>query len=191
MKKVTFFCALVLVVSLLLTLPVFSASAETYVLGDVDGDGEVTSIDATIMQRYIAYFDMSLDYDPAADFPDGFDVDALIRQIAKRGDVDGDGDLTIMDVTLVMRYNVGLKVNYPVGEEREDATEAQTEAPTQPTPTQLVPTQPVPTQPVPTQPVPTQPAPTQLTPTQPTPTQPAPTQPKPTAKPDPYELPAF
>ncbi|MBQ1897650.1 MAG: hypothetical protein II163_00615, partial [Ruminococcus sp.] len=63
-------------------------------LGDADGDGEVSILDATAIQRKdvllsVAYFD-----DVAAD-------------------VDGDGDVTILDATFIQRFLAGLP--YPAG----------------------------------------------------------------------------
>ena len=57
-------------------------------LGDADGDGEVTVIDATLMQRKIAYIDVG-----------GFDISV--------SDTDGDGMLSITDVTTLQRWLAG------------------------------------------------------------------------------------
>ena len=72
---------------------------ETYILGDVDGDGEVTSADAALIQRYDAQ--MSL--------PEG--------TVIANGDVNGDGEIDILDVTLIQRYVAKMKVKFPIGEE--------------------------------------------------------------------------
>lgn len=58
---------------------------DTGVLGDVDGDGSVTIIDATAVQRYVAQLETLED-------------DAFLA-----GDVDVDGDVSIMDATLIQR----------------------------------------------------------------------------------------
>lgn len=96
-----------------------SAAADSYLIGDADGDGNVTIFDATKIQRVIA------DMDPDED-------GAIIR----RGDVDQDEELTIFDVTYIQRYLADLSVEYPVNIRVEDPapTEEPTEAPTvQPT----------------------------------------------------------
>ncbi len=57
--------------------------ANAGMIGDVDGDGEITIIDATEIQRYIASLT-------------NFDAKQKIR-----ADVDGDGEISIMDATQV------------------------------------------------------------------------------------------
>ena len=64
-------------------------SAADFKLGDVDGDGDVTVVDATFIQRYATFVDVPGVSDPK------------MRIVA---DVDGDGDVTPVDATLVMRY---------------------------------------------------------------------------------------
>ena len=82
------------------TEPVTEAptQAPVAILGDVDGDGSVSTIDATVMQRYLA----SVAYPAGCNFT--------------YGDVDGDGTITILDVTYIMRYLAGIDVPYPVSE---------------------------------------------------------------------------
>lgn len=70
-----------------------------YILGDVDGDGEVEPLDATWIQRMLALV-------PLGDFT--FDELAA--------DVDGDGDVTTVDATLIQRYLAHMPVDYPIGE---------------------------------------------------------------------------
>ena len=70
----------------------------SYILGDADGDGDVTIIDATWVQRALAGIEVSSDFNEAA------------------ADVDGDGDMTIIDVTYIQRYLAGIDVPYAVGE---------------------------------------------------------------------------
>ena len=66
------------------------------IVGDVDGDGEVTVIDATYIQRKLA------------DLPvDGY-VDAA-------ADTDGDGEVTVLDATFIQRYIAGLSAPEGVG----------------------------------------------------------------------------
>ena len=151
----------VLMAVCLLSVPFLSASGlngdtaennAVYILGDADGDGEVTVVDATIIQRVLANFDFT-----RMDLPEGMDAEKFLAGVALRGDVDDNGDLESIDVTFILRYNVFMRTPYPIGEEIYLPTEPPTEAPE---PTQSV----------------TE-APTA-----------APTQ-RPTAKPDPYELP--
>ena len=82
------------------TQPVTEAptQAPVAILGDVDGDGSVSTIDATVMQRYLA----SVAYPTYCNFA--------------YGDVDGDGTITILDVTYIMRYLASIDVPYPVSE---------------------------------------------------------------------------
>ena len=68
-----------------------------YMLGDADGDEEVTIIDATMIQRYLASM-ISEDYiDPAA------------------AAVSGDG-VNIIDVTFIQRYLASIETPLPIGE---------------------------------------------------------------------------
>jgi len=55
-------------------------------IGDADLDGEVTIIDATLIQRYLACLD---------------DMDRIQRYLA---DTDGDGEITILDATAIQRW---------------------------------------------------------------------------------------
>ena len=76
------------------SLPTDSASR---LRGDADGDGEISSIDVTIVQRVIA----------------GAVIDSD-GTVALYCDVTGDG-LSLPDVTAIQRYLAGLKDNYRVG----------------------------------------------------------------------------
>ncbi len=69
-------------------------------LGDADGDGEITVNDATFIQRYLVGSDRGID--PAV--------------IERNCDVDGDGKVNVIDVTLIQRKLAGLPVRYPIGE---------------------------------------------------------------------------
>lgn len=71
----------------------------TFLLGDTDGDEDVTIRDATIIQRILAEM---------IDDTDGI--------MSLRGDVRQDG-LDIDDVTMIQRFLVGLSSGYPIGEE--------------------------------------------------------------------------
>ena len=70
----------------------------TYMVGDADGDGAVSILDATKIQRVLADLD---------DDPDGM--------IARRADSDGDG-LNILDATRIQRYLADFEVSEPIGE---------------------------------------------------------------------------
>ena len=71
---------------------------EDLILGDVDGDGEVTSIDATYIQRLLA--DMAV--------PDSFNETAA--------DVDGDDEVSVLDATLIQRWLADFNTPYNIGE---------------------------------------------------------------------------
>ena len=60
-------------------------------IGDVDKDGEVTIVDATMIQRYLVSLAK-------------LDADAI-----KAADTDGDGEVTIVDATMIQRWLAGLK----------------------------------------------------------------------------------
>ena len=66
-------------------------------LGDVDGDGEVTVLDVTYLQRVLAGVK---------------DKDATVEKL---GDVDGDGDLNSIDVTKLQRWLLGLNQDLKIG----------------------------------------------------------------------------
>ncbi|MBQ4239466.1 MAG: leucine-rich repeat protein [Ruminococcus sp.] len=68
------------------------------VLGDIDGNGEVDSIDATLLQRYLSL--MTIPYADRAELV---------------GDVSDDG-LDIVDVTFIQRYLSQMPVPFPVDE---------------------------------------------------------------------------
>ena len=60
-----------------------------YIKGDADGDGEVSVIDATVIQRHEASIAAGAFYRPLAD-------------------VDGDSEVSIIDATLIQRHEAGL-----------------------------------------------------------------------------------
>ena len=68
------------------------------IYGDADGDNEISIIDVTIIQRYLAKYTVA---DP--------------ERVERCGDVSGDG-LDIVDVTLIQRYLAQYTVPFPVGE---------------------------------------------------------------------------
>ena len=68
-------------------------------LGDVDGDGEITVLDVTCLQRVLA------------------NVKTADDTINKLGDVDGDGELTTIDTTKLQRWLLGLSQDLKIGED--------------------------------------------------------------------------
>lgn len=92
-----------------------AAGTDTILRGDADLDGEITILDATVIQRYlVGILDLS--------------DDAILA-----ADVDDDGEPTIIDVTLLQRWLVDIPVGFAVGEpisEAVEPTQAATEAPT-------------------------------------------------------------
>ncbi len=60
------------------------------ILGDIDGDEEITIVDATLLQRLVA------------DIENSYTVSDRIA------DVDGDGEVTIFDVTFIQRWLAGI-----------------------------------------------------------------------------------
>ena len=71
----------------------------SFILGDADGDGEVTVLDATVIQRVLVY--LSSDDD---------------GMIALRGSVDGD-ELNITHATKIQRFLAEIEVPDPIGTE--------------------------------------------------------------------------
>ncbi|MBQ9680264.1 MAG: dockerin type I repeat-containing protein [Ruminococcus sp.] len=96
MKKI---CAIILAVICLLSVMGVALSvsaASSYIRGDVDGNGEVEIIDATLIQRKLGFLE-----------PAVFDERAA--------DVDGDG-VDIKDVTWIQRHLAGSEDPYHIGE---------------------------------------------------------------------------
>ena len=67
-----------------------------YLLGDADGDGEVTILDATAIQRNLV----------------SLPVDEYISEAA---DADGDNEVSILDATAIQRWLVSLPSNDEIG----------------------------------------------------------------------------
>lgn len=76
--------------------PTTPTEPQTIILGDVDGDEEVTIIDATAIQRHLASL-------PTAAY------------IEKAADADGDGSVTILDATAIQRHLAQLPTNENIG----------------------------------------------------------------------------
>lgn len=70
---------------------------DSYLLGDVDNDDSVASIDATIIQRNIAGLDKTLD------------ANAVVR-----GDINESGELDIIDATIIQRYLAKQEILYSI-----------------------------------------------------------------------------
>ena len=91
-----------------------AASAAGVLLGDVDGNGAVTSVDATSVQRKLAELPITAGFSKTA------------------ADVDGSGEIEITDATYIQRWLANLKTPYPINDTIESpaATEAATQRPT-------------------------------------------------------------
>lgn len=74
-----------------------SSAGQKRLLGDADGDGAVSVVDATVIQRQLAFIAVQ-----------AFDETAA--------DVDGDKDVSILDATLILRFDAGIPQPYPIGE---------------------------------------------------------------------------
>ena len=104
--------------------PIPTEPPETYILGDVDGDGEVDAVDATLILRY------------------SIDLITLTDKQLRAADVDGDGMVTPIDATFIQRYGAQMTVKYPIGQEQTVVPVAPTTPviPTTVTPTTVYPT---------------------------------------------------
>ena len=109
MKRLLLCSLSLLTASLMILACGMSASAVSFVKGDADGDGEVSSLDVTSIQRVLS--DIYPDEDGC---------------IAQRGAVTGD-TLTLMDATEIQRYLAGFENKYHIGDVCESG---ETEAPT-------------------------------------------------------------
>ena len=96
-RLITDLTALFLLLSFLLSSTVITSAAVRR-MGDVDLDGEVTILDATVIQRVLV--EMIEDSD---------------GHILRYGDIDG-GGLSIMDVTFIQRYLAQMDDGYPISE---------------------------------------------------------------------------
>lgn len=100
-----------------------SASASEIVLGDADGDGDVTINDVTCIQRVLAELPLIGGFSEAA------------------ADIDGNGAVEIADATLIQQWLAEMQTPYPIGTPVtvpdptteptiEPTTEATTQSPT-------------------------------------------------------------
>ena len=69
-----------------------------YLLGDADGDGDITIMDVTIIKRYCAHLNVSVGAD-----------------VLMQGDVDESGDLTIADASFIQRRLANIRIPYDIG----------------------------------------------------------------------------
>ena len=104
MKKVTKkIISLTLVLCLLLSaFPVLNILASEFLLGDVNGDGNINVVDATLVQKYIA------------------SIEELDKDALKRAEVSGDGDISVVDATLIQKYAADLIDKFPADKEEDE-----------------------------------------------------------------------
>ena len=92
--------ASVLFIAIVMILIACSAfAAEAYILGDADTDGNVTVIDATLIQTKLAGLPAGGSYSAAA------------------ADVDGNGRVEIFDATYIQRWVAEMDTPYQIGSE--------------------------------------------------------------------------
>ena len=114
-------------------------------IGDMDGDNTLTTIDAVMIQRCAA----GMQEYPESD--KNIPSDMVQNPLTYFSDFDQDGERTIMDVTAIQRYLANMTYRssnwtpYPYKEQ-----------PTNPAPTEPQPTEPAPTEPQPTEPAPSE-----------------------------------
>ena len=77
-------------------------------LGDMDGDDELSVIDCTLMQRC----DIHISEWPAGDIIDPDGTWAYYEPLTYYSDFNRDGDRDVIDVTLLQRYVTGLDIPY-------------------------------------------------------------------------------
>lgn len=79
-------------------IPFVSADLASYRLGDADGDGKITVMDVTIIQRCLSMLNPHMD-----------------EPTLMQGDVDQNGRLEVFDTTFILRYLAGMETDYPIG----------------------------------------------------------------------------
>lgn len=121
MKKwIAVLLAVLLTVSLFTIPAVFGAEAVRY--GDADGDGDVTILDATRIQRHLASLDPP-----------------IAEENMKAAKVSGEEILSVIDATLIQRKLASLITRFPVEDASPtEATEQETSAPETPSSDTLV-----------------------------------------------------
>ena len=103
MKLLAVILSIMMIVMLFATPAVFAADAP--LCGDADGDGQVTIVDATVIQQHLV------------------NLLTLSDEQQKAADISGDG-VDIIDATLIQRWLADYEVNYPIGEPIEQDTDA-------------------------------------------------------------------
>lgn len=88
---------------------------ETILIGDIDGDGKITVVDATTIQRFVALLENPTD----------------TQKIAS--DTNGDGIITVIDATFIQKYLAERDDIANVGKVVGNNTQQPTTAPTEPT----------------------------------------------------------
>lgn len=77
------------------TVKVWSAdvtqNVEIFPIGDVNSDGDISVVDATLVQKYIV------------------GLEKLTDLQKKSAEVNGDGEISVVDATLIQKYIVGLE----------------------------------------------------------------------------------
>ena len=76
------------------------AEVDIALSGDADGDGDISAMDATVIQRHLA----------------GMKLPSTIEWNEAACDVNGDGEVDIIDVTYIQRYLANIAIPYPIGE---------------------------------------------------------------------------
>ncbi len=79
-----------------------ATESESYLMGDADGDGDITVMDATMIQRILA------------DYTDSYDD---VERAKTRGMITGT-QLSIMDATAIQRFIANYTVSYSIGEKQ-------------------------------------------------------------------------
>lgn len=128
--------AILVACSMLLNLPIFGAAAETssIILGDVNGDGRVTSMDARLALRSASKGEESETETIKSillDVPDVLEGNALLA-----ADVDSNGKIQAKDARMILRFAARIISKLP----EPDNTEPTTAEPTTAEPTTAEPT---------------------------------------------------
>ena len=106
-----------------------AADTTAPLLGDVDGDNNITVFDASAIQKSVSHMAGAVNYDA---MEQAGQTDRIEFKIA---DVDGDGHVTIFDASLIQKYVAGDKVTlekYPGIGKPITTPEPPTDAPTEP-----------------------------------------------------------
>ena len=105
---------LLIVLSVIMTVsanaasPLTTANPQRTVWGDADGDGVVTILDATHIQRHLIQSDPNVE-----------------EANMKAAIVSGEDELSVVDATLIQRYLAGMIERFPVEEQAAEPTEGE------------------------------------------------------------------